>query len=51
MPKLYVQKKLKGEDYVHKPPEAKEAVATPDTYRITFGLMYTNWKSPKSTLT
>lgn len=34
-----------------KPPDPNKAVATPDTYRTTFGSMRKNWKSPKSTFT
>lgn len=33
----------------YKPPDPNKAVATPDTYRTTFGSMRINWKSPKST--
>lgn len=34
---------------INTPPDPNKAVATPETYRTTFGTMRINWKSPKST--
>lgn len=42
-------KKKKTSRYEDEPPDPNKAVATPDTYRTTFGSIRMNWKSPKST--